>query len=70
MVTVIVFGGKKIKFSKLEIDEMIANIDDYLWADNLPKWLMASGHCKFSEKSVVAKLKEIRNSRKTIDVRY
>lgn len=70
-ITAIVYGNKKINYTKKEIQKMIDNIDVYQCADNLPKWLFASGQCKSSTRSITKCLKKlIAGEKQTIDVRY
>lgn len=34
-----VYGGKKVKFTEEELQEMLENKETYEHADNLPKWM-------------------------------
>jgi hypothetical protein len=75
----VITGRRVAKFSKKELIEMhveIANMTEseleanWYQADNLPKWLWASGHCKRSKRSLLIKLlKLITSENQTIDVR-
>ena len=68
-ITAITEAGPR-PFSKYEIQEMLDNMDDYWLADNLPKWLFASGFTA-NRKDTIKLLKIfIKNDPRTIDVRY
>lgn len=72
--------GKVVKFSKKEIEAMIAEISaasksevesNHLMSDSLPKWLCNAGYCKRTKQGVLAKLRSLNKKRNvTIDVSY
>lgn len=80
MLSVIIGNGIVVKFSKKELRKIhadIANMTEgeleatYYQADNLPKWLWTSGHCKRSKRSLLIKLlKLIASENQTIDVQH
>lgn len=62
-ITVIVHGGKKLQYSKADIQEFIDDFSASLGSDNLPKWLYTSNiyGLKYNKKKVLSMLQKMKD---------